>query len=89
MTSDQSLPLTMRSLATKNYGKPNTYEILDLPVPKIIEVDDILIKVSAASLNPIDVKLATGTFKGCGLAREYSLHTEAILLCFQTFHTPL
>jgi len=63
MTSDQSLPLTMRSLATKNYGKPDTYEILDLPVPKIIEANDILIKVSAASLNPIDVKLATGTFK--------------------------
>lgn len=63
MTSDQHLPLTMRSLASKNYGKPDTYEIFDLPVPKIIEANDILIKVTAASLNPVDVKLATGALR--------------------------
>lgn len=53
----------MRSLASKNYGKPDTYENLELPVPEILEPNDILIKVSAASLNPIDVKLATGALK--------------------------
>lgn len=53
----------MRSLAIRQFGEPKNYEILDLPEPKIENADDILIKVHAASVNPIDVKLATGMGK--------------------------
>jgi len=58
-----NLPSTMRSLATRKYGKPNGYEVLDLPIPQIRAPDEVLIKVSAASLNPIDIGLATGIMK--------------------------
>uniref|UniRef100_A0A8H7KBS4 Enoyl reductase (ER) domain-containing protein n=1 Tax=Bionectria ochroleuca TaxID=29856 RepID=A0A8H7KBS4_BIOOC len=53
----------MRSLATQKFGKPENYEILDLPQPEITRPDEILIKVHASSINPVDVKLATGMGK--------------------------
>jgi len=54
---------TMRSLAIEKYCKPGEYEILDLPLPKIAAPDQILIKVHAASINPVDVKIASGLAK--------------------------
>ncbi|VUC32860.1 unnamed protein product [Clonostachys rosea] len=54
----------MRSLATKQYGKPNGFEILDLPKPEIKNPDDVLIKVKATSINPIDLHVANGLGKG-------------------------
>ena len=53
----------MRSLATKQYGKPEGYEILDLPKPEAKDPDDVLIKVHAASINPVDIHVATGFAK--------------------------
>lgn len=53
----------MRALAIQKYTKPSGYEILELPVPEIKNPKDIVVKVHAASINPIDVKLANGIAK--------------------------
>uniref|UniRef100_A0A8H7N3M5 Alcohol dehydrogenase-like N-terminal domain-containing protein n=1 Tax=Bionectria ochroleuca TaxID=29856 RepID=A0A8H7N3M5_BIOOC len=54
----------MRSLATKQYSKSDGFEILDLPQPEVKNPDDVLIKVKAASINPIDLHVANGLGKG-------------------------
>ena len=58
-----SLGTTMRALIFNRYCKPDDYEILQLPVPEIKSPDDILIKVHAVSINPVDVKIASGAGK--------------------------
>ncbi|TGO49208.1 hypothetical protein BCON_0217g00090 [Botryotinia convoluta] len=57
------VPATMRALALSKFGKPDTYDIGTIPTPKITHENDILIKVEAASVNPIDVKMAGGYAK--------------------------
>lgn len=56
------IPTTMRALAAKTYGLPTKYEILDLPTPQITKPNQVLIKVHAASVNPVDVAIANGEF---------------------------
>jgi hypothetical protein len=58
-----AIPTTMRALAIQKYSKPSGYEILELPVPGIKNPKDILVKVRAASINPVDVKFASGLVK--------------------------
>lgn len=53
----------MRALAITAYTTPNKYIIADLPVPVLENSDTVLIKVHAASINPIDVKRAVGMMK--------------------------
>lgn len=53
----------MQALIFNRYCKPDEYEILQLPVPEIKSPDDILIKVHAVSINPVDVKMASGAAK--------------------------
>lgn len=53
----------MRSLAIPKYSSPDQYEIIDLPAPAITSPDHVQIKVHAASINPVDVKLASGLAK--------------------------
>ena len=53
----------MRALAITAYTTPNKYIIADLPVPALESSDTVLIKVHAASINPIDVKRAVGMMK--------------------------
>lgn len=61
--TQHELPSSMKSLCVENYCQPDEYQILDLPVPKIRDPGDVLIKVNAASINPIDVKVAAGMAK--------------------------
>lgn len=53
----------MRSLAVSSYTTPDHYEVMDLPKPSIASPEEVLIKVHAASINPVDVKLAGGLAK--------------------------
>lgn len=60
----QTIPEKMRGLVTLKWAEPKEYTIAnDLAVPKITKPDDVLIKVASASINPIDVKLASGFAK--------------------------
>jgi NADPH:quinone reductase-like Zn-dependent oxidoreductase len=58
-----SVPATMRALAIAAYGKPSTFGIATVPTPQITQPDEVLIKVHAASINPIDIILADGALK--------------------------
>ncbi len=58
-----AIPTTMRALALAAFGKPSTYDVAQLPTPKISNPGEVLIRVKAASINPIDVKLAAGLAK--------------------------
>jgi NADPH:quinone reductase-like Zn-dependent oxidoreductase len=57
------IPTTMRAIALLTYCKPDKYDIGTVPVLKIARPDEILIKVHAASINPVDVKMASGVAK--------------------------
>ncbi len=48
----------MRALALLKHCTPSEYNVGTVPVPKITRPDELLIKVHAASVNPVDVELA-------------------------------
>jgi NADPH:quinone reductase-like Zn-dependent oxidoreductase len=58
-----TIPSSMLALALAQYGSPKDYNVATIPTPTISKPDEILIKVHAASINPIDVKMATGIAK--------------------------
>ncbi|EGX42945.1 hypothetical protein AOL_s00215g894 [Orbilia oligospora ATCC 24927] len=63
---------TMRSFfLPAGYGKPSTYKLGELPKPAVSTPDNVLIKVHAASLNPIDMRYAEGTMKPMLPAQEF------------------
>jgi NADPH:quinone reductase-like Zn-dependent oxidoreductase len=47
----------MRALAVSKYCLPAEYDIATLPVPGISKPDEILVRVHAASVNPVDFKM--------------------------------
>ncbi|THC97208.1 hypothetical protein EYZ11_003317 [Aspergillus tanneri] len=53
----------MRAIAISSYSTPSGYELRDLPKPELRRENDVIIKVHAASVNPVDVKLASGQMK--------------------------
>ena len=55
----------MRALAFRAWGKSDTLEKLDVPVPSIVNSDDILIQVKAVGLNQADA------VKGLGYSRLF------------------
>jgi hypothetical protein len=57
------VPATMHALAIPSDEKPSTYGIATLPTPQITKPDDVLIKVHAASVNPMDIIVADGALK--------------------------
>lgn len=52
----------MKALTFRRYGKSPEIGIIDVPRP-LIRDDEILVKVHAASVNPIDNMIPTGMFK--------------------------
>lgn len=53
----------MLSLNTTHYSSPSEYRVSELPKPVLDNRDDVIVKVHAASINPIDVKKASGIMK--------------------------
>ncbi|KAL1875613.1 hypothetical protein Plec18167_005549 [Paecilomyces lecythidis] len=53
----------MLSVGVSSYSKPAEYQLLELPRPEITDPKDVIIKVHAASVNPVDLKKAEGVFK--------------------------
>jgi NADPH:quinone reductase-like Zn-dependent oxidoreductase len=52
----------MKALVLKRYGGASNVEFADLPRPAI-KPDEILVRIHAAGLNPIDNMIPTGSFK--------------------------
>jgi NADPH:quinone reductase-like Zn-dependent oxidoreductase len=55
--------IEMLSINIPKHTTPNEYELGEVPSLSIDRPTDILIKVHAASINPIDVKKASGITK--------------------------
>lgn len=54
----------MKAIVINKFGKPNeVFETIELPVP-IISADEILVKVMATSVNPVDYKIRRGELPG-------------------------
>jgi NADPH:quinone reductase-like Zn-dependent oxidoreductase len=53
----------MLSLNISSYSKPSEYQVSELPQPGLVSSKDVIVRVHAASLNPIDVKRADGALK--------------------------
>lgn len=53
----------MLSVTISKYSKPDGYELTKVAKPAVEQPTDVLIKVRAASINPIDVKKADGAMK--------------------------
>ncbi|KAJ0417400.1 chaperonin 10-like protein [Aspergillus carlsbadensis] len=53
----------MLSIGITSHAKPSEYQLLEFPRPEITDPTDVLIKVHAASVNPVDLKKADGIFK--------------------------
>ena len=52
----------MKALTLKRYGGPGQVEFAEIPRPAL-KPDEILVRVHAAGLNPIDTMIPRGTFK--------------------------
>ncbi|UNI18480.1 hypothetical protein JDV02_004747 [Purpureocillium takamizusanense] len=53
----------MLAVTAPTYTDPSRYELSTVPRPTVTEETDVLIRVHAASINPVDVKKADGVFK--------------------------
>ncbi|KAL2839486.1 chaperonin 10-like protein [Aspergillus pseudoustus] len=53
----------MQSVGITSHGKPSEFQLLTFPRPEITDPTDVIIKVHAASVNPVDLKKADGIFK--------------------------
>ncbi|KAJ5306484.1 hypothetical protein N7508_005499 [Penicillium antarcticum] len=53
----------MLSINIPHYTNPSGYQLSKLPKPELRSAQDVIIKVHAASINPIDVKRAGGALK--------------------------
>lgn len=53
----------MKAIQYKDYGSSEVIELVEIPTPTIQNENDILIKVKAAGINPIDMKIRIGLMK--------------------------
>lgn len=74
----------MLAVVSPVYCDPAGYQVSNIDQPEITEPDDVIIKVHAASINPVDVKVAAGAFK---LALPHTC-AYTVLLCYSECHDP-
>lgn len=53
----------MTCVTAPSYTDPSGYQFSELPRPVVTESTDVVIRVHAASVNPIDVKKASGILR--------------------------
>ncbi len=49
----------MKAMTIMEFGKPSVFQLMELPKP-VLEPNQVLIKVTASSVNPIDTKIRSG-----------------------------
>lgn len=52
----------MKAFIIERYGKSEVGRIAEMPVPSVA-ADEVLVKIHAASINPLDLKIREGAFK--------------------------
>lgn len=52
----------MKAFMIDKYGKPGVVRLADMPEP-VLQDDDVLVEIHAASINPLDLKIRSGEFK--------------------------
>ncbi|KAK2596828.1 hypothetical protein N8I77_012720 [Diaporthe amygdali] len=57
------VPSTMRALVAPKYCRPEEYQIVQLPVPKIEEPNQVLIRIHATAMQAGDCQFASGSAK--------------------------
>ncbi len=62
----------MKAVRIYSFGGPDVLRLEDLPVPAPAP-DEVLIRVEAASVNPVDYKIRSGEFKPVGLQTPLTL----------------
>ena len=60
----------MLAITTPAYSDPSRYELTTVTKPIVSDPTDVMLKVHAASINPVDVKKAAGAFK-MALTEQY------------------
>ena len=50
----------MKAIQYKAFGNSDVIEVVEIPAPEIKNEHDVLIKVKAASVNPLDFKIRMG-----------------------------
>lgn len=53
----------MLAITSPKYSDPSGYELSEITRPTVTKPDDVVVQVHAASINPVDVKIAAGAFK--------------------------
>src|SRR5687767_2155563 len=53
----------MKAIQYKEFGNSDVIELVEVPKPSIQNEKDVLIKVKAAGVNPIDMKIRMGFMK--------------------------
>ena len=52
----------MKAILIKSSGNPDVLQIQEIQKPEIQNDDDVLVKIKAAGINPIDTKLRSGMY---------------------------
>jgi len=71
----KAVPTTQKGWTYSEYGAKEVLKFEDIPVPEV-KPDEVLVKVQAAALNPVDSKRRLGKFK----ATDSELPVGSILL---------
>ena len=53
----------MLAVTIGTFADPSGYQLSTVPRPEVTDETDVVIRVHAASINPVDVKKAAGAFK--------------------------
>jgi NADPH:quinone reductase-like Zn-dependent oxidoreductase len=65
MSDDRITPATMRAVTLPRFGGPEVLEITERPWPQPVD-DEVLVRVHAASVNPVDYKIRRGGYPRVG-----------------------
>jgi hypothetical protein len=80
--SAMEVPTTHKAWTYAEYGPPGVLKLEQTPVPDVA-ADEVLVKVYAAALNPVDGKRRQGKFKNTDSPLPVSLQLS-LLCCLQT-----